>query len=287
MRVEQLEARFLLAADVFEINNTPQLATDIGIAPGVHSPLLSIHQADDEDWFKVEVLRADYLQLQLEFSAANGNLSFEVYPSVNGLPDSTPVTASSPNGAGAGALPPILAAGTYFIHVVGGGSINDYRLAIDPAPSSSTRVFYVNDTSTANDFYTSAPGDSLNTGLSPDSPKASIQQVLDNYLIGPNDLVLLDTGTYGDAVTITALDEGASYVGSPGGSLLTATFEMADADFNTLYRLKFGGSGSGVHIHETCRAYLIFAALARERSGAIGLLNQSKIARAQCVGGKS
>jgi hypothetical protein len=248
---ESLELRLMLAGDVFEVNDTAQMATDIGVAPGVHTPQLSIHQASDQDWFQFELLRPDVLQFQLAFNSANGALTFEVRQSVNGVPDPTPVAISTPTVNGATATPPTLLAGTYFVHVVGGGNINDYSLAIDTAPLSATRVFYVNDVSTTNDFYASVPGNELNTGLAPDSPKATIQQLLDTHVIGPSDLILVDTGAYSDAVTITADDEGATYVGSPGGSVLTGTFEMADADFNTVYRLRFGGFSIGVYIHGT------------------------------------
>ncbi len=248
---EPLETRSMLAGDIFELNDTAQLATDIGVAPGVHSPQLSIHQATDQDWFKFEVMRPEALQFQLEFNSANGALSFEVLRNIAGVPDSSPIALSTPNTTGAVAVSPALLPGDYFVHVVGGGNINDYRLAIDKAPASTTRVFYVNDMDTANDFYASAPGSELNSGLAPDSPKASIQQLLETYVVGPSDLILVDTGIYSGDTIVTADDEGATYVGSPAGSLLTGTFEMADADFNTLYRLGFGGAGSGVYIHGT------------------------------------
>lgn len=64
---EPLEARAMLAGDIYEVNDTAQLATDIGVAPGMHSPQLSIHQATDQDWFKFEVLRPEALQFQLAF----------------------------------------------------------------------------------------------------------------------------------------------------------------------------------------------------------------------------
>jgi hypothetical protein len=144
-----------------------------------------------------------------------------------------------------------LIAGLYYLHVLGGGNTNNYSLGIDPAATSSTRVLYVNDNSLANDYYATAIGSASNSGLTPSAPKATIQQVLDSYTLGPNDLVPMDTGVYSSAVLATADDEGAVYAGSPGVSRLNATFEMADSDFNTLYRLTFGGSGTSIDIHGT------------------------------------
>jgi len=139
--IEPLESRSMLAGDIFELNDTAQLATDIGVAPGVHSPQLSIHHATDQDWFKFEVLRPDALQFQLAFNSANGALNFEVLRSIAGVPDSSPVALSTPNATGANALSPTLLPGEYFVRVVGGGNINDYRLSIDDTPLSDTRVF--------------------------------------------------------------------------------------------------------------------------------------------------
>jgi hypothetical protein len=71
-------------------------------------------------------------------------------------------------------------------------------------------------------------------------PKATVQAVLAQYQLGPGDLVVIDTGTYGGTVTITAADEGAAYAGSPGGSVFNHSgtrFELADADHNSDLRL--------------------------------------------------
>ncbi|NLZ62663.1 MAG: choice-of-anchor D domain-containing protein, partial [Lentisphaerae bacterium] len=56
--------------------------------------------------------------------------------------------------------------------------------------------FYVNDASTVNDEWCTAIGDDSNDGLSPATPMASVQAVLDTYNFGPGDVLHIDTGTY-------------------------------------------------------------------------------------------
>jgi len=61
-------------------------------------------------------------------------------------------------------------------------------------------VYYVNDGSTANDLYTTAPGAATNTGRSAASPLASLGEVLERYDLEPGDIVWVDTGVYSNAV---------------------------------------------------------------------------------------
>ncbi len=113
--------------------------------------------------------------------------------------------------------------------------------------------------STTNDFYTTALGDDANSGLFPDQPKADVASILSSYTLGPNDLVLIDTGTY----NTTGLD----HFGQPGGGIRRRTdpgrvlptgsdftyggtvFELANASFNLFEGLVFSGSGTGIYAH--------------------------------------
>lgn len=63
--------------------------------------------------------------------------------------------------------------------------------------SSFGTTYYVNDTSTVNDVWCSVRGDGGNDGLTSSSPKDSIQGVLDAYVLGPRDVMYVDTGVYG------------------------------------------------------------------------------------------
>lgn len=57
-------------------------------------------------------------------------------------------------------------------------------------------TYYVNDNSTANDVYTTAVGNFNNDGVSPGTPKASIVEVLNSYVMRPIDKIYVDTGLY-------------------------------------------------------------------------------------------
>lgn len=102
-------------------------------------------------------------------------------------------------------------------------------------------VYYVNDASQADDFYTTAVGDDANTGLSPDRPKASIQGVLSTYDLGPSDVILVDNGTYFGSVTIGAGDAGVLVQGNPDRtSKITGAVTVSSADGVALRRLEAG-----------------------------------------------
>ncbi len=70
-------------------------------------------------------------------------------------------------------------------------------------------VYYVNDTTTAGDQYTTAVGSADNDGLSAATPMDSLRRLLETYDLGAGDIVFVDAGTY----TLTAnivLDETVS-----------------------------------------------------------------------------
>ena len=56
--------------------------------------------------------------------------------------------------------------------------------------------YYVNNAQETNDVYCTAAGDDGNDGLTPGTPKASVQAILDAYELAPEDVVLVDAGTY-------------------------------------------------------------------------------------------
>ncbi len=78
-------------------------------------------------------------------------------------------------------------------------------------PTGAGETYYVNDASTAGDIYCSASGDAGNDGLSPGSPKANLQSILDDYDVNPGDTILVDTGTYVlNADIVVSADDGGS-----------------------------------------------------------------------------
>ncbi len=105
--------------------------------------------------------------------------------------------------------------------------------------SSTSTVFtlYVNDNSTSNDVYCSAIGRLTQTGGSPDSPKPSLNAILDAYQLRGGDTVYIDTGNYVTNATtvISYFDTGDSgnpirIIGSPKGSRIN----RANVSSNTL-----------------------------------------------------
>lgn len=73
--------------------------------------------------------------------------------------------------------------------------------------------YYVNDASTNGDVYCTAIGNDANDGLTPATPMASLQAILDNNNLAPEDIVYVDTGTYiagAPAIQITPRNSGWS-----------------------------------------------------------------------------
>ncbi|MBI4559772.1 MAG: right-handed parallel beta-helix repeat-containing protein, partial [Candidatus Hydrogenedentes bacterium] len=98
--------------------------------------------------------------------------------------------------------------GTYSWSITGLPTSPVYRLRLtcvqDPGATAQSGLFrvganasfYVNDNTTINDVYCSAVGSDTNDGLSPGTPKATIQSVLNTYDLEGGDTVYVDTGTY-------------------------------------------------------------------------------------------
>ena len=247
----------LIVPDRFEQNDAFAAAVDLGVLPGVHLEHLTISAPGDDDWYRLELLRPDDVDIAIDFTHAFGNLDLEVTDAGGTVLGSSTGSADTEQVSLTG-----LAAGTYYVHVLGpAGAVNVYDMAMDPGPTSSTRVIYVNNGSTSNDYYTLATGSNGNDGFTPNDPKATVQNVLGTYDLGANDLVVIDTGGYGATVTLAKDDEGAAYAGTPftgpgsgGGSSFTDSgtrWELIDADFNIIFKVTYGGSnhGYGVRLH--------------------------------------
>jgi hypothetical protein len=197
-------------------NDTRARAADIGIAPGVHLADVSISSDNDSDWYRFEVLRPiDVIDVRLDYVESLGNLDIEVTNAAgNNLGRSLSLGHSLDLGltaSGSSANRVTLhdvAPGVYYVHVFGHGAENAYKLLIDPGQQSATRVLYVNDGSiNDNQFYTLGPGDDANDGLSYLTPKASLASLIADQQLGPNDIVLFDTGIYASGTAVlTAAD---------------------------------------------------------------------------------
>ncbi|MCX6880455.1 MAG: right-handed parallel beta-helix repeat-containing protein [Verrucomicrobia bacterium] len=136
-----------------------------------------------------------------------------------------------------------VAEGSYGWDVTGYGVGGSYRLKITSNREESVSdqsagnfrlgfgmTYYVNDGSTDIDLWCSAAGNDVNDGLTPETPKASVQAVLGEYALKPGDVVRIDTGGYAlssDIVVSGAnsgtIDHPITIVASPYG----VTFDRA------------------------------------------------------------
>ncbi|TVP76127.1 MAG: LEPR-XLL domain-containing protein, partial [Puniceicoccaceae bacterium] len=213
-------------------NNAPAIAADIGSAPGIHIEGASISSSNDTDWYTFDVPRADNLRLNLNGPA---HLSVSVYDE-----DLNLIRHNERNNTNKTLNLGLLAAGRYFVHIESRElEPGAYSLSITPAPSSETRVFYVNDGTvddpTINSYYTLAPGDGTNDGLSPHRPVDSLESLLaSGVTLGENDFIVIDSGTYTGTTEFSGDHSGFAIVGAPAvryvdlpeelvvGSILTA-----------------------------------------------------------------
>ncbi len=128
----------------------------------------------------------------------------------------------------------------------------------------NTATFYVNDSTTANDEYTTARGNNRNTGKLPSAPKPSAANVLRVYSLGATQTLFVDSGNYllHDTLLVSNTvgignDEGFALTG-PVGNSHRAVFQFANpldqlpmielnnADFVSLSHLTADSGGTGL-----------------------------------------
>ena len=128
----------------------------------------------------------------------------------------------------------------------------------------SAITYYVNDDNADGDVYCTALGNSTNTGISPDSPKRWVAEIIDSYNLEPGDTIYVDTGTYsmsqptvfGDLDAgdfIQAADRQVNVIGSTnalaGGSLFVMTDPTVNAfELKNTYGIRIGASWNSQRI---------------------------------------
>jgi parallel beta-helix repeat protein len=138
----------------------------------------------------------------------------------------------------------------YYAHVRARAE-NAYKLFIDLG-SRAQRVLYVNDGSiNATSFTRSARVTTQRRPVILDTQ--TLASLIADQQIGPNDIVLFDTGVYASGTAVlTAADAGAIFAGSPVGSTLAYSgtrIELNDSSNNLFSDLIFAGAcGTGIHI---------------------------------------
>ena len=102
-------------------------------------------------------------------------------------------------------------------------------------------VYYVNDDEVAEGDYCTVPGDDVNDGLSPDTPKRNLADIVATYNLEPGDVVLIDSGIYqvSEPIVIGDLDSGAygldasgfvSFIGQTNKNADITLFVTPDSD---------------------------------------------------------
>ena len=129
--------------------------------------------------------------VSLSISADGGNT---FTPIVSGIADSGSYVWSVPAG---------LTPGTAYVIQVSADSAAVSGLSAEFAISSRIHAYYVDDNALTGNQYTTAVGNDANDGLTPATPKATIQGILAAYVLGAGDIVYVDTGTYAVTTSIT------------------------------------------------------------------------------------
>lgn len=209
----------------FEANESRSIAADLGVAPGVHVTGDGLRDGD-LDWYAFDVLREDDLQVDVLFEQGNSdqNIDIEIYNVEGDL-----IERGRSNDSNERLILENMPAGQYFLKVFGAREGVEYDIEITPGPESATTAYYVagqNDQPIGNDnidnpplvsYYTRAKGDDANDGLSPLTPKATIQGLLDDPAVDldDNSIVLIDGGTYLENVVVDPRHSGAILAGAP------------------------------------------------------------------------
>ncbi len=106
-------------------------------------------------------------------------------------------------------------------------------------PISGNTYYVNNNTSLADDYYTTALGNNRNTGKTPGDPKADILPILHSYFVGPGDTVLIDSGDYVEVRNVVL--SGDPSLGSGQGATFLGPDPNAptDSNFPTFVRPAF------------------------------------------------
>ena len=180
--------------------------------------------------------------------------------------NSTPIATLSNNAPGTGTyawtIPAsVPSANDYLIRVTRNDGSGLFDLSDQPfSIRTPISVYYVNDGTVAAGDLTTAVGNDANSGLGPDSPKASISAVLNAFVMKPGDTIFVDAGTYTLSTTLvlTAAAKGISIVGYSDPAFPTRStilnrnntsfnvIELQNADDITLDRLTITGGSRGV-----------------------------------------
>ncbi len=95
--------------------------------------------------------------------------------------------------------------------------------------------------------YTSAAGDNLNSGKTPDKPLASLQALLNRYQLGAGDIVYVDTGSY-TLLQDVSFNANQSGTGNDPGQRITIQGATTAGDLTTLNRNNTGSDSAAINL---------------------------------------
>ena len=133
----------IIASDALEQNDSLATATVLGSVPEVTLTNLSIHDQDDEDFFKVTANKTGKLIVNLLFDHDVGNLDVEIQDSLgNSLAIGNSITDNEQ------LVIPVVAQEMYFVRVLGvDDAVNNYALEIENFAAPVPQAVFLDPTS--------------------------------------------------------------------------------------------------------------------------------------------
>ncbi|HZZ44157.1 MAG TPA: right-handed parallel beta-helix repeat-containing protein [Tepidisphaeraceae bacterium] len=186
-------------------------------ASATPSPARSVQILSPSTFQKLEVSHNYAITFHTAGLPANTTATVELSLD-NGSSWTLLATGVSINASGNGSLSwtPTIASNTALLRIIATGV--DVGAAISAQPftiAPSGVVYYVNDSSTAGDSYTTAIGNNANDGKTPATPMASIEAVINSYHPGVGATIEVDAGTYTlfHAIILPSADTGLTITG--------------------------------------------------------------------------
>ncbi len=157
------------------------------------------------------------------------------------------------------------------VSLVGGPGVFDRTTETFTVPENGS-TYYVNDGSTANDQYTTAPGSNRNDGKLPSQPLPNIDNVLREYSLVSGSVIKVDPGSYSmiDPFEVSGslnyglgIDQGFTVQGPTNGFAAVLTpanpdnassvnlIQLEDANFVTINNLTLTGAGRGIYVQDS------------------------------------
>ena len=161
--------------------------------------------------------------------------------STNGTTFTSIASGITNSGSYTWTVPSGLAAGNTYVIQVSAVSASVSALSAQFSVSPKITNYYVNDGTPGQ--YTTAPGGNSNNGLSPATPKLSIQALLTAYTLGAGDIIYVDGGTY---TLTTNINLGSKNSGTSASD----TFSIIGPTSGTPAVLSRGNLNSGVDVFD-------------------------------------